>query len=127
MHTKRMYFRKVPLTTEGLHGSGADFLELFKPYINNEQTIITSPHKIYGSENNDLILQLRKNGIDHVRLAGMSANLCVESHMRELVEQGCRVTVVTDATAGKKLNGLGGYDAAITNFQMIANDSLSTE
>ena len=46
-----------------------------------------------------LVLQLRKRGIDNVILAGMSANLCVESHSRELLEQGFDVTVVKDATA----------------------------
>jgi biuret amidohydrolase len=29
-------------------------------------------------------------------LAGMSAKLCVEAHLRELIEQGFEVTVVTD-------------------------------
>ncbi len=46
-----------------------------------------------------LVLQLRKRGIDNVILAGMSANLCVENHLRELIEQGFDVTVVKDATA----------------------------
>ncbi|MEU2744011.1 hypothetical protein ABZ656_54530 [Streptomyces sp. NPDC007095] len=30
----------------------------------------------------------------------MAANLCVEGHLRELVEQGFEVVVVRDATAG---------------------------
>ena len=34
------------------------------------------------------MLQLRKRGIGKVILAGMSANLCVEAHMRELLERG---------------------------------------
>jgi nicotinamidase-related amidase len=29
----------------------------------------------------------------------MSANLCTESHMRDLIESGFRVAVVKDATA----------------------------
>lgn len=41
------------------------------------------------------LLQLRKRGIDRVVLAGMSANVCVESHLRELLEQGFDVAVVT--------------------------------
>ena len=36
--------------------------------------------------------------IDQVILAGMSANLCVESHMRELLEMGFEVAVIKDAT-----------------------------
>jgi nicotinamidase-related amidase len=43
---------------------------------------VTSPHKIYGPESNDLALQLRKHGFDNVILAGMSANLCTESYER---------------------------------------------
>ncbi len=57
-----------------------------------------SPHKVYGPEQNDLVLQLRKRGIDKVVLAGMSANLCIESHLLELLEQGFEVAV-SDATA----------------------------
>ena len=64
---------------------------------------MASPHKVYGPESNDLVLQLRKRGIDKVILAGMSANLCVEAHLRELTEQGFEVAVVKDATAGAQL------------------------
>jgi len=42
-------------------------------------------------------------------LAGMSANLCVESHLRELLEQGFEVAVVKDATAAAKLPEGDGY------------------
>ena len=61
-----------------------------------------SSHKVYGPETNDLVLQLRKRGVDRVLLAGMSANLCVESHMRELLEQGFEVAVAKDATAAAR-------------------------
>jgi nicotinamidase-related amidase len=33
----------------------------------------------------------------------MSANLCTESHLRELLEQGFEVAVVTDATAAAQV------------------------
>jgi hypothetical protein len=37
--------------------------------------IVTSPHKIYGPESNDLALQLRKHGFDSVLVCPvMSAN-----------------------------------------------------
>jgi nicotinamidase-related amidase len=82
---------------------------------------------VYGPETNDLVLQLRKRGIDRVILAGMSANLCTESHMRELMEQGFDVTVVSDGTAAAKTPDLGdGYAAAITNFKFIANAVVNT-
>lgn len=45
-------------------GSGADFIEELKPYL-DENTIISSPHKIFGPESNDLALQLRKKWNRH--------------------------------------------------------------
>lgn len=128
MHDINMFDRKGQLTTEGFRGSGADFLERFKQYIEDGATIIASPHKVYGPENNDLSLQLRKRGIDKVILAGMSANLCVEAHMRELLEDGFEVLVVKDATAGARHPELGdGYEAALINFGYMANDVKTTD
>ncbi|MGB3122811.1 MAG: cysteine hydrolase, partial [Pseudomonas sp.] len=103
MHKIGMFDRKGPLTLEGFEGSGADWLERYKPLINDGKTIVSNPHKVYGPETNDLVLQLRKRGIDKVILGGMSANLCTESHMRELMEQGFEVAVVSDATAAAQV------------------------
>ncbi len=69
--------------------------------------MVASPHKVYGPENNDLVLQLRKREIGRVILGGMSANLCIEAHMRELLEQGFEVIVVKDATTAAKTPNLG--------------------
>ncbi len=127
MHNMGMFDRKDALSLEGFEGSGADFLEVYKPYIQDGKTIVSSPHKVYGPENNDLMLQLRKRGIDKVILAGMSANLCVESHLRELLERGFEVAVVKDATAAAQVPGLDGYLAAVINFRFIANTVWTTE
>jgi hypothetical protein len=51
---------------EDFENSGADWLARYKPYINDGKTVIVSPHKAYGPETNDLVLQLRKRKIDHV-------------------------------------------------------------
>jgi len=102
-----MFDRRGALNLEGFEGSGADWLERYKPFIEDGQTIVASPHKVYGPETNDLVLQLRKRGIDSVILAGISANLCVESHMRGLLEQGFEVTAVKDGTAAAKNPELG--------------------
>ena len=126
MHDIGMFDRKGALTQEGFVGSGADWLDRYKPYRNDGNTVVTSPHKVFGPESNDLVLQLRKAGISQVILAGMSANLCVESHMRELLEQGFEVVVVTDATAAAKLPGFDGYEAAFVNFRLMASDVWST-
>lgn len=126
MHNINMFDRADPLSVEGFEGSGADWLAQYKPYIEDGETVVSSPHKVYGPETNDLILQLRKRGIDQVILAGMSANLCVEAHLRELLEQGFEVAVVSDATAAAQLPGMDGYAAAITNFRMVANEVITT-
>ncbi len=127
MHNIGMFNRKGALTTEGFEGSGADWLELYKPYINDGKTIVSSPHKLYGPETNDLVLQLRKRGINKIILGGMSANLCTESHMRELMEQGFEVAVVSDATAAAIVEEGDGYQAALVNFRFIANTVWTTE
>jgi len=127
MHYIGMFDRKGPLNLEEFEGSGADWLEQYKPYINDGKTIVCSPHKVYGPEANDLVLQLRKRGISKVILAGMSANLCVESHLRELLEQGFEVAVVKDATAAAQVPEGDGYKAALTNFRFIANAVWSTK
>ncbi len=127
MHKINMFDRKGALNLEGFEGSGADWLARYKPYIEDGKTVITSPHKVYGPEQNDLVLQLRKRRIDKVILAGMSANLCVESHLRELLEQGFEVAVVKDATAAAVVPDGDGYAAALINFRFIANAVWTTE
>jgi len=127
MHNIGMFDRKAPLSVEDFEGSGADWLKRYKPYINDGHTIVTSPHKVYGPETNDLVLQLRKQGIDKIILAGMSANLCTESHMRELIEQGFEVAVVSDATAAAQVEEGDGYAAALVNFRYIANTVWTTK
>lgn len=123
----KMFDRSGALSLEGFEDSGADWLERYKPYINNGQTIVANPHKVYGPETNDLVLQLRKRKIDTVVLGGMSANLCTEAHLRELLEQGFEVIVVKDATAAAQSPDLGdGYATALTNFGFIANEVVTT-
>jgi nicotinamidase-related amidase len=127
MHKIGMFERKGPLSVQGFENSGADWLPRFKPYIEDGKTVVASPHKVYGPQNNDLLLQLRKRGIDRVVLAGMSANLCIESHMRELLERGFEVAVVKDATAAAQVPEGDGYAAALVNFRFMANDVLTTK
>jgi nicotinamidase-related amidase len=121
-----MFERRSPYTTDGFAGSGADFLPAYQPYILDGQTVIASPHKIVGPESNDLVLQLRKRGVNQVVLAGMAANLCVEGHLRELVEHGFEVAVVKDATAGPRLPEGDGYLAALVNFRYLASAVWTT-
>lgn len=126
MHKINMFDRKSAYSMDGFEASGADFIPEYKQYILDGKTIIASPHKVYGPEHNDLALQLRKQRVDQVVLAGMSANLCVESHLRELLELGFEVAVVKDATAAAILPEGDGYLAALTNFRFIANAVWNT-
>ena len=121
-----MFTRQGAYTTEGFAGSGADFLPDYQHHIHDGQTVIASPHKIVGPESNDLVLQLRKRGVNQVILAGMAANLCVEGHLRELVEQGFEVAVVKDATAGPRLPEGDGYLAALVNYRFLASAVWTT-
>jgi len=122
------FARKGSLTLEGFSSSGADWLDRFKPYIEDGKTIVVSPHKVFGPQTNDLVLQLRKRGIQKIILGGMLANMCVESHLRELLEQGFEVAVVKDATAGPRHPEWGdGYQAAIINYKFLAHALLSTD
>ena len=97
---------------------GSDFVDVLKPYILDGQTIITSPHKVTGPQTNDLAFQLTKRGIKKVILAGVMSNLCVESHMRDLIERGFQVAVVHDATAAP---GMESYNAAMVNYKFFAS------
>ena len=128
MLESKEFFRPDPLGREGFLGSGADWLDRYKPFIEDGKTVVVSPHKVWGPQTNDLVLQLRKRGVNKVILAGMLANLCVESHLRELVEQGFEVAVVKDATAAPRHPVIGdGYKAALVNYGFIANAVLSTD
>jgi nicotinamidase-related amidase len=122
------FARRGALTLDGFAESGADWLDEFKSFIDDGSTIVASPHKVWGPQTNDLVLQLRKRGIAKVVLCGMLANICVESHLRDLLEQGFEVAVVRDATAGPRHPTRGdGYQAALVNFAFLAHAVLSTD
>jgi nicotinamidase-related amidase len=83
---------------------------------------------VFGPQTNDLVLQLRKRGISGIILAGMLANMCVESHLRDFVEQGFEVAVVSDAVAGPRHPVWGdGYKAAMINYRFLAHAVVSTD
>ena len=122
------FFRPNQVGAEGFTGSGADWLERYKPFIEDGKTVVASPHKMWGPQTNDLVFQLRKRRIAKVILAGMLANLCVESHLRELLEQGFEVAIVKDATAAPRHPQIGdGYKAALINYGFLANVVLTTD
>jgi nicotinamidase-related amidase len=122
------FWRPGPLDLDGFSGSGADWLDRYKPFIEDGETVVVSPHKVWGPQTNDLVLQFRKRRVNKVILAGMLANLCVESHLRELLEQGFEVAVAKDATAAPRHPELGdAYKAAVINYGFLANAVLTTD
>jgi biuret amidohydrolase len=125
---KRMglFARRGPLTLDGFAGSGADWPERFKPYIEGGETIVASPHKVYGTSSNDLVLQLRKRRVEKIILAGPAGNICVEAHLRDFLEQGFEVAMVRDATAGARNEEGDGYRAALVNFRSLAHAVWTT-
>jgi nicotinamidase-related amidase len=125
---EKMFARRGVLNLDGFSKSGADWLERFKPYIEDGKTIVASPHRVFGPQTNDLTLQLRKRRMSKVILGGMLANMCVESHLRDLLEQGFEVAVARDATAAPRHPEWGyGYTAALINFRFLAHAVLSTD
>jgi PAS domain S-box-containing protein len=61
-------------------------------------------------------------------LGGMLANMCVESRLRQLMEQGFEVAVAKDAAVAPKHPEWGyGYTAALINFAFLAHAVLTTD
>ena len=101
---------------------GAEFHPDLQP---DENTKVLSPHKALSNFwSGDIRIQFRQHDIQNVILAGMSANLCVESHLRDAIEHGFEVIVVKDATTGP---GPDATQAAYTNYGFIASEVTTTE
>ena len=105
--TSGMFARKGVLNLDGFTGAGADWLARFKPYIEDGKTIVAAPHRVWGPETNDLVLQLRKRRISKIILGGMLANMCVESHLRELLGEGFEVAVAERCDRRAEASGVG--------------------
>jgi nicotinamidase-related amidase len=89
-------------------------------------TVVASPHKVYGTASNDLVIQLRKRRVEKVVLFGPAGNLCVEAHLRDFLEYGFEVAMVRDATAGTTNEEGDGYRAALVNFRFMAHALWTT-
>jgi nicotinamidase-related amidase len=101
---------------------GHDYHPDLKP---DDNTVVMNPHK--GLSNfwtGDAALQLRMFGIETIVLYGMSANMCVESHARDAIENGFEVIIIADATAAA---GDAAYEAALTNYEFLAHEVVTTK
>ena len=119
--------RKDPVDLEGFHKSRADYYEPFKKYLMDGHTCNTSPHKHFGCEANDVIKQLRMRKVEKVIMAGPVANICLESHMRDIIEAGIEVAMVRDAVAAGVNDEGDGYAAAMVNWRFMANAVWTTD
>lgn len=101
---------------------GYDFHPDLKP---DENTVVLNPHK--GLSNfwtGDAALQLRQYGIDTLIMTGMVANMCVESHARDAIENGFDLIIVADATASASDETL---QAAHINYEFLAHEVVTTD
>lgn len=99
-----------------LPGKGARFVPELEP---TSDTILLSPRKGPSAVHSDLFVQLQRRGIRTIILAGMIANLCVESHVRDATEMGFEAIVVGDAIA---TTGADAYAATLANFGLLATE-----
>ncbi len=99
--------------------------EFHPDLVPNDITIVMNPHKgLSNFQTGDANVQLRQYGIETLIMTGMSANLCVESHLRDATEHGFNVIVIADGTAGA---GPYAKDAALINFEFIGGEVTTTD
>lgn len=101
---------------------GADFHPDLQP---RENDTILLPHKSCDVFQTDLPEHLRRMGITHLVIAGMSANLCCESTGRHAMEEGFDVTFLSDAIGAASIPE---YEASIrVNFPLIGNAVITVD
>lgn len=102
-------------------GSGGEFHPDLVP---TEKTIVAAARKgmaAFGTT--DLEEHLRSRGVRTVIMAGMIADLCLESNVRGAIEAGFEVVVARDATATVSADA---YEAALASFGLLAKATPST-
>jgi len=65
--------------------------------------------------------------VEKVIMAGPVANICLESHMRDIIEAGMEVAMIRDAVAAGVNDEGDGYAAAMVNYRFCANAIWTTE
>ena len=106
----------------------SDVIPALKSYVEDHKAIICWPHVMLKQFwVNDIGLRLRQQQITQIILAGMFVSLRIETHLRDFIEQGFEVVVVTDAVAGAKLPEGIGYLSALANFRRIVDALWTTD
>ncbi len=95
---------------------GADFHPDLRP---RADEIVLLPHKGIDVFMTDLPRHLERLGVTHLVIAGMTANLCVESTGRHAMEEGYDVTFLSDAIGA---DSHPSWMAAVhLNYPMVGN------
>lgn len=101
---------------------GHEYLPALAP---SESTILLSPHKgLSNFWSGDIAIQMRQRGIETIIIAGMAANMCVDAHARDALENGFDLIVAADAVAAA---GDLAMEAAFTNYEFLAHEVLTTK
>lgn len=101
-------------------GHGSNFPPELEPA---ENTFVCSPHEgLSEFSSADIAPQRRQRDVDSIVLACIAANRCIESRLRDAVENGNELLAVTDATAAAE----EALAAAHTNYVFIAHGTATT-
>ena len=99
----------------------------FHPELEAQEGDLIAQHHWTGSgfANTDLDFLLRAHGIEHIVLAGMRANTCIDSTARYGVELGYHVTLIKDGIAAFSWEEIKATTE--TNFPHYGHAIFSTE
>lgn len=101
---------------------GADFHPDLQPEASD---VILEPHKGTDVFETDLPAHLERLGTEQLVIAGMTANLCVESTGRHATERGYPVTYLSDAIGAESLPA---YEASVhVNYPLIGNAVMTVD
>ncbi|MCB9831589.1 MAG: cysteine hydrolase [Planctomycetes bacterium] len=103
-----------------LEGEGSRFLPELEP---GPEVVVLKARKGPSALRSELPGLLRERGLDTIVIAGMVANLCVESQVRDAAEDGFNTIVVGDAIA---TTSDAAHDGALANFGLLATAVLDT-
>jgi len=65
--------------------------------------------------------------VEKAIVAGPVGNLCLENHVRDLIEAGFEIAVVRDAIAGSRNEEGDAYQAAMVNYRFMCSAIWTTE
>jgi len=102
---------------------GGDYHPDLKPQ--KGETIVSEHWTSSAFANTDLDMQLKTQGVDHIVLAGLVANTCLESTGRYGVELGYHVTFLKDATSAFSEEAY--HSAVDINWPAFAHAILTTK